>query len=152
MTRTNAYIVLTKALVRHNQTGAVKILMDGLRKFGIPKNLEDGFADIDIEVSGNKFKAREFFPNGKIKEAQELFQTNIPDIELCDMIVTKQKTFVLTTNTIPAEPPLYIPRFLSNRIEIPVCTFKSDCPDVFVFKNSITRVQLSEIARPHGTV
>ncbi len=151
MTRVNAYIVLTKALEKNSQTGAVKILTEGLQKFGIPQNFKDSFEDMEIEVHGQRFKFHEFFPAEKLKVAQEIFQANISEGELYDMSVAKKRTFVLTTHTIPSEPSYYVPRFLSNRIEINEYIFKADCPDVFVFKKSIARYKLSDIAKPHFT-
>ncbi len=148
MTKTDAYIVLTKSLEKNKQIGAVRILIDGIRNFGIPKKLHD-FKDIKIEVNGKSFKLHEFFPAGKLELVQKIFQDTISELELYDFIVRKENTFKLSISTIPPEAPIYIPRFLSNRIEIDESIFKTDCPDVFVFKNSLERYKLSKIAKPH---
>ncbi len=150
MTRTDAYSVLTKALEKTKQTGATRVLIDGISNFVIPKELDD-FKKLEVEVNGKRFKVHEFFPAGKLKLAHEVFQRTISELEWYDLFVKKEKTFVLSISNIPPEPPIYIPRFLSNRIEIDESIFKTDCPDVFVFKNTIERYKLSEIARPHFT-
>ncbi len=150
MTRTDAYIVLTKALEKTKQTGAVRILINGISNFGIPRELDD-FKKLEIEVNGKRFKLHEFFPTGKLKLTQELFQSTIAELEMHDFFVNKEKTFVLSISRIPPEPPIYIPRYPSNRIVIDKSIFKTDCLDVFIFNKTIERHKLSEIAKPHCT-
>ncbi len=121
-----------------------------MQNLGIPKKL-DGFTDLEINVQGRTLKISEFFPTEKLELAQQIFRDTLSEQELHESFVIKQKTFVLATSNVPPEPPLYVPRFLSNRFEFDESVFKTECSDVFVFKINIGRLQLTEIARPHWT-
>ncbi len=150
MTRAGAYGILIKILEENKQMGAVRILRNGGQNFGVPKNL-DGFNDMEIDVQGKNLKIKEFFPAEKLDLVQQIFRHIISEQELYDTFVIKQKKLIFATIAIPPQPPIYIPRFLSNRIDIHESGFKIDCPEVFVFRNSIERYKLSDIAKPRFT-
>ncbi len=105
LTRVGAYQVLTKILEDNKQTGAVKILKNGLRNLGIPKTLNE-FNDMEIDVQGKLLKIHEFFPTEKLALAQQIFRDTISEQELYDAFVIKEKTFVLATSTVPPRTTL----------------------------------------------
>ncbi len=158
MGRAGAYKVLYNALVETNQSGAARILVrvptelfsKPLTYLGISTEM-NVFQNVEIEVNGKTFKLREFLPQVDYQIVQRIFQETIPEVEFYDSFIIKKRKFILSKNTIPAKQSYYVPRYLSNRIKIEEYIFKADCPDVFVFKNSITRYKLSEIAEPHFT-
>lgn len=157
--RTGAYKALAKALMQNNQTGAVRILIEGIPNEPFSKALTylgisinwDGFENIDIELHGKVYKLHEFFPAANYERIRQIFKDTLTEVEIYDTFVKKQNIFVLVKNTIPARPSFYIPRFLSNQIKVEKFIFKEDCSDVFVFKNTIARPELTEIAKPYLT-
>ncbi len=158
MGRTDAYKVLTNALVQFSQSGAAKILIrvptelysKPLTYLGISTELQS-FKDAKIEVNGKTLKLQEFFPAADYGKLQQIFQSCLTELQIYDTFITKGKTLLVANNSTPPKPPYYVPRFISNRIKLNMSVFKADCLDVFVFKKTIPRYKLSEIANPHFT-
>lgn len=158
LTRTGAYRVLYEALKAANQSGAYTTLIrvptevysKPLTYLGILPQLKN-FQDVNIEVNGKTLILQHLFPAADYDSLQKIFLDCLTELEIYDTFVIKQRTFVLATQSVPPKPPYYIPRSLSNRIKIPKFIFKSDCSDVFVFRNTIARYELSQIVYPNFT-
>lgn len=158
MKRIGGYKALSEALKEANQSGAYRTLIEvspelynkPLTYLGISTKIET-FQDVDIEVHGKILKLRDFFPERDFRRIQQLFQNCLTEIEIFKTFLTKQRTFVLARNTVPPKPPFYVSRFISNRVNIDASVFKEKCSDVFVFKNTIARYKLTQIAKPQFT-
>lgn len=152
-----AYEKLNKALFETNQTGASKILLEGFTKAGIRTSLtqcgihveHDDFKNTCILAYGRRVKLETFFPNVDTTTLHKLFFETLPEHVYYENIVQK-KEFELFHDTIPPEPSFYIPRFISNRIQISKDLFQSNCTDIFVFKG-IQRYELTHLVKPNST-
>ncbi len=135
--RIGAYEVLLEALLECNQTGASKLLIEG-----IPN---DSLNNATVSLYGRTVFLRDVFDSQDFYNIRSCLKETHTVTECQELFSKISPTYSLLKDTIPQFVSWYIPRRVEKRTNIDPHLFQIKCEDIFVFQG-LEFTELNNIA------